>query len=357
MKTVFSMLVILLVPILLFGQSNTGNVSQTGSGNTGYIDQLGGFNSGIITTSGSNNNDGTLGGAAGTIGFWTLSQAMLANGITQVGNTNTGLITQVATSSNNVAGMYQLGNSNKMGIEQNGDGNVAYVDQIGNGNGVGGYFAVGTVGGTGQRQYYNYGNVFQYGPSNTAVMYTNGNNNYSTIQMGWLGGGFNTKSNSGYAEIYQLGDNNEAFQEQYRGSAASPNGEYIHQAGGTNSAYQVEEGLGNLAKIWQINTGTQRNVGDQVAGYASNFNTTLLRQVGTDDYSFQYADGGNNNYTITDQLGDTDWSFVWQSGNNNWASATQTGNNNWSKQLQSKDLNTSTVIQTGNFNWSFVHQH
>ncbi len=317
MKNLFvSLFVVILFATVTFGQSNTATTTQTGSLNAAFVEQLGSTNTAIILSSGNNNDDHSFITHAFTVPNTSISYPapMLAKGVTQHGNFNTGLITQ-------------SWNYNKAGIAQYGNSDMATINQMDP-----------TVSSTSYRNAW----IDQLdGNTNTASIMQVGQVDESYIlQKGGLNNAQVTQINVALSDVVQNGSGNHLTQFQ-SGGGLSPNMNeaYSYQIGNTNYATQSQSGAANKSLITSIGSSN---------GLLSDAISTLQTGNGN-SASIEEGLAGAVNFSLASIL---------QTGSLNNATVSQEGGNlNEARVSQTTDGNIAHVVQSGASNFSTVSQH
>ena len=315
MKNLFvSLFAVVLFAAVSFGQGNKANTTQNGSSNEAFVEQLGSTNSATILSQGNLNNDNSvvdhLFSVPNTDPLILYPSPMMAKGITQHGDENTGTITQSWNS--NHAGIAQYGNGDVANITQSDPTSSstsyrnAWVDQL-NGNG-------------------NTANVTQMGPVLSSYVLQNGGLNTVSINQ----------SEFALSDAVQDGSANKLIQTQSSGlSTTDKNEAYSYQIGNNNFAVQTQSaGSSNTSLITSI--GNNNGIlGDEIktvqigSGNSASIEEGLLGAVNSSLASV-FQTGSSNIATVSQETGDFNEARVTQNTSSNKAHVYQTGASNYS---------------------------
>ncbi len=315
MKNLFvSLLVVVLFAVTAFGQTNKAKTTQNGSSNEAFVDQLGNTNNATILSQGNLNNDNSiidhLFSIPKTDPLILYPAPMMAKGITQHGDDNTGSITQYWN--NNHAGIAQYGNSNVANIDQSDPTSSltsyrnAWVDQL-NGDG-------------------NTANIIQSGPIISSYVLQNGGLNTVSINQ----------SDFALSDVVQDGSANNLKQTQSGGlSSTDKNEAYSYQIGKDNFAVQSQSvGSSNLSLITSIgnNNGILGDEIKTVQKGSSNSASIEEGLLGAVNFSLASVlqTGSFNVTTVSQEAGDFNEARVTQNTSYNKAYVYQTGASNCS---------------------------
>jgi len=326
---------------------NTATVTDNGDGNRSYVNQLGATNNAIIDQIGDLNN-------ADFIEPWDHFKSSIdgigilakdARGVTQVGDDNTGIIIQHNAfvgigQAGPIAGLKQTGNKNTASITQTASSawmqDYAWAKQSGDGNNST----------QNQISTNSYSFILQQGVTQVDPNVAVGNT--ATTQQ------ISTSSN---ANIWQIGERNNAYQLQTVGTGwSSGNLAEATQNGNDNISNQYQYGSSNTAKTQQL---TNWNVANITQNGNAN-RAEVLQETGDVNIVNLTQDGGAQADIVQDGDHNTlmgiDTDIMATSLNGSTLDLDQIGSGN-TLHLQQTNGASATVMQDGMTNTSVVIQN